>query len=677
MFPDPLESSGDALSAFQKKNALLNLLLDVKLPPNFCVPSKSMSMSRADLLPSLSLGMKGEAAHESSQDLLTMPLLPNLRQQRNDNQMQKQHMRDVSPVLGPGQMQGSFSSLPEKHKRVLENIMMKTGSGTSNSLRKRLKLVAWSEDELDALWIGVRRHGKGNWDTMLRDPNLKFSKCRTSDDLSNMWEEEQVKILGVASFPTPKASKPTFPEISDGMRTRALLGTRFNGIGTERCSLPKFSSHLTDIQLGYGDLSSSLPNVDQINHFNRKNDLRLSVPFSKHEKFIPSVAEDYSAGPSDRPEDLNLPLEHPFLPNSLVGSSLGSLSMNCSSANDLKRKEEEHCVDKYLKLPSLLGKSLHWLHDCHNNRESGESSTGLFPNHNKSLNSGCSSPKDGIAGSGSARSKLPHWLREAVNIPERPSEPDLPPNVSAIAHSVRLLYGEEKPAIPPFILPGPPPFQPKDPRRSLKKKRKLHKHKQITPDMVTSTRNFPSSLLGDNIASSSIPQAPPFPLLPPSTGAFPWIEPNPSLPSLNLNANTSSSSFFLPHHKKGRTLSPSPEVLHLVASCVAPGPRMLPAPIMPSSSLLQCELPAAKAFEPFESVPNSGSLDLKGGRGKRKAGSSLLNRWEQPSDARADQTVESGDSSKTQSDPCRVDRPEIEGISSEETVSDDRQSEHE
>lgn len=109
---------------------------------------------------------------------------------------------------------------------------------------------------------------------------------------------------------------------------------------------------------------------------------------------------------------------------------------------------------------------------------------------------------------------------------------------------------------------------------------------------------------------------------------------------------------------------------------MAPGPRISPAPGMQSSCVLQCELPAAKSFEPFESLPGSGSLDLKGGRGKRKAGSSLLGRWEQLSDKRVDQTVESGDSSKTQSDPCRLDRPEVEEVSSEETVSDDRRSEH-
>lgn len=634
------------------------------------------SLGSSGLFPSLSLGMQGEAAHESGRDLVTMPLLPNLRQSRNDNQKQKQHVREASPVLGPDQMQGSYSSLPEKHKRVLENIMMKTGSGTTISLKKRSKVVAWSEDELDALWIGVRRHGKGHWDTMLRDPNLKFSKCRTSEDLSNMWEEEQLKILDVPSFPLPKSSKSTFSEISDGMMTRALFENRFAGLGTEHYPRPKFRSHLTDIQLGYRDLSSSMPYMDPINHFSIKNDLYSSFPFSKHEKLIPSVPEDYSAGPSDRPADLNLPLEHTFLPNSLVGSSLGSLSMNCSTSYDLKRKEEEQCADRYLKLPSLLDRSLNWLRDCHNNRQGGESSTGLFAEHNRSLNSGCSSPKDGIAGSSSTSNKLPHWLREAVGIPKRPSESDLPPNVSAIAHSVRLLYGEEKPAIPPFTLPGPPPFQPRDPRRNMKKKRKLHKHRRLTPEMVTSTKNFQSSVLGDNIASSSIPPAPPLPLLPPSTGVFPWTEPKLSLPSLNMNSNSPSSSLFPPHRKKGMTLSPSPEVLHLVASCVAPGPRLSPAPGMQSSCVLQCELPAAKSFEPFESLPGSGSLDLKGGRGKRKAGSSLLGRWEQLSDKRVDQTVESGDSSKTQSDPCRLDRPEVEEVSSEETVSDDRRSEH-
>ncbi|XP_058072116.1 protein CHROMATIN REMODELING 4 isoform X2 [Magnolia sinica] len=675
---DPLDRSGDAFSAFQEKMALPKLVLDDKLPPKFSLPSKDVSKSHPDLVASLSLGMKREeAAKDSVQDLPMMPLLPNFRLQPNENPNQNLQARDLPPpMLGLGQMQATSSSfLPEKHKKVLENIIMRTGSGANSLLKKKLKVDAWSEDELDALWIGVRRHGRGNWECMLRDPKLKFSKYRTTEDLSERWEEEQLKILDGPAFPPRKSMKSTlFPGISDAMMTRALLGSRFTGLGPEHCTPPKFRSHLTDIQLGYGDLPSSLPHLEPTDHFGPKNDHISPIPRWKPDKFTPRFTGDFPAGPSDRAGDPNLPLDQPFLPKSLAGSSVDSPNLNRLSSCDLQQKEE-HYASKYLKLPSLLDKSLNWLRDTQNNARSGESSSGIVPNPNTRPHSGHSRAKDDIAGS-STTNKLPHWLREAVSVPAKPSEPKLPPTVSAIAHSVRLLYGEEKSTIPPFTIPAPPPSQPKDPRRILKKKKRMsRKMRQLKPDIVASSRRFQSSLLGDNIAlSSSIPPAPLFPLLPPSTSGtlgFPWIEPNLSLSSLNQNMmNSPSSSSFLNPRKKGMMMSPSPEVLNLVASCVAPGPSM------PSSSFPRTELPVTKPYEPFEPIGMVGSPDMKGLRGKRKARrGSLLGSWGPLPEERVDR-VDSGDSSKTQSDPFPIDRPEIEEISSEETVSDDRRSEN-
>lgn len=53
----------------------------------------------------------------------------------------------------------------------------------------------WSEEELDSLWVGVRRHGRGKWEEMLGDSILKFSKHKTSEDLANRWKEEIFKYL--------------------------------------------------------------------------------------------------------------------------------------------------------------------------------------------------------------------------------------------------------------------------------------------------------------------------------------------------------------------------------------------------------------------------------------------------------------------------------------------------
>ncbi|KAK1266607.1 hypothetical protein QJS04_geneDACA000160 [Acorus gramineus] len=54
---------------------------------------------------------------------------------------------------------------------------------------------SWSEGELDSLWIGVRRHGLGNWQTMLKDRKLCFPEWRVAGDLARQWEEEKIKLL--------------------------------------------------------------------------------------------------------------------------------------------------------------------------------------------------------------------------------------------------------------------------------------------------------------------------------------------------------------------------------------------------------------------------------------------------------------------------------------------------
>lgn len=96
------------------------------------------------------------------------------------------------------QVFSSQRSVLHRHKQMLDNIMYraKALAGKEN-MRDKLKpyVDMWSEEELDVLWIGVRRYGKNNWDAMLRDPRLHFSPCRVARDLADRWEEEQIKLL--------------------------------------------------------------------------------------------------------------------------------------------------------------------------------------------------------------------------------------------------------------------------------------------------------------------------------------------------------------------------------------------------------------------------------------------------------------------------------------------------
>ncbi|XP_042497859.1 protein CHROMATIN REMODELING 4-like [Macadamia integrifolia] len=653
--------------------------------PQFSHRAKNVPRYHPDFLPSLSLVTRNEVLNDSLQDLPAMPLLPNLRppEEPKYNPL----VREVPPTSGMGQVQSLYSSLPEKHKKVLDNIMTRTGSGSNNLFKKRLKIDAWSEDELDALWIGVRQHGRGNWDAMLRDPKLKFSKFRTSEDLSVKWEEEQLKIFDGTSLALSKAGKASknlsFTGISDGMMIRALHGSKPSSLGTDQCMAPKFRTHLTDMQLGYGDLTSTLPHVDQSEQFGIPNDANAAIPTWKSDKSWPNFSGDCPAGPSDRPGTFsNFHLEHPYMVNSFANSSLSSLASNYSSSFEFKQNEDEQGANKYSKLPSLLDRSL-LLRDSLNSMHGGEStSPRVLPDPNKRLSFSCSAAMDDKAGTSSMMSKLPHWLREAVSIPSRPREPDLPPTVSAIAHSVRLLYAEEKKTIPPFTVPGPPPSLPRDPRRSLKKeKRRLRNVKRMTADIAESSKNFQSSMLVDNVASRSIPLGPPLPmpLLPqsmPGKSGFDGRQSDLNLLPSNLNLmNVPSSSFSKKQRKKiGTDLSPSPEVLHLVASCVAPGPQLAPVTGMERSTFLRSEMPLPKVPE---DVGEGGISKLEGAHENPKAVRSLLfPTLDQVPKDKTDRT-ESGDSSKTHSDHCNIDRREFEEISSEETVSDKHGSEHE
>ncbi|XP_026391813.1 protein CHROMATIN REMODELING 4-like [Papaver somniferum] len=668
---NPLDSSATDFPSLQERMALPNLGFEKREMPKFWDALKNAPKSYADLFPSLSLGPR----QEDPIDLSTMPLLPNFRLGSQDGPNNNQPLREVPPpALGLGQMRSTYPSLPENHKKVLDNIMMRTGSasgsGSSNSFKKKQKMDTWSEDELDSLWIGVRRYGRGNWDTMLRDPKLKFSKYRTAEDLFDRWEKEQLKIFDDGTFVNPKSvagrsnkSANSFPGISDGMMTRALQGSRLVGLASDNCPPPRFRSHLTDMKLGL------LPPADP-NH-QITNDLSNSLRRN--------CIGDFTSPASDRPgTSSNIHLEQQFLLNSKGSSSLGSMGMNCLSNSDLRQNQE--VSNKYAKLPNYMDGSLSSLRDFHNFVRNEESTrTELLNNPDRKMKFGTFDPsliKDDLVGSSSTStvSRLPHWLREVVSIiPARPPQPDLPPTVSAIARSVRLLYGEENPSIPPFTVPGPPPCLPKDPRKHMKKKR-LRKLKPKTHDKM----DFPSLRLGDSSASCSSTRLAPPTVAAISSSGFPWIEPN--HPSLNLNLMNSPSPSYLNHSTKPGVF-PSPEVLQPVAtssSCVAPRTAkedfLLPSMAGSSGGFLESKLPSLNALETVgdEEAPDLKSLEKAAAKLSPLLGSGNSSLVQLPDEAKIDQNGSEDDSSKTQSNPSQNGRPEIvEEVSSKKTKPED------
>ncbi|RWW83341.1 hypothetical protein BHE74_00008152 [Ensete ventricosum] len=482
MIPDgyfPFYPVWSSFASLQEKLGLPNLTFDVNMAPKFSLPPKNLMKPHSDLLPSLSLTM--EYINSSFQELPNMPVLPNLRQQPSDSLKQKQQMTELTSRLDIDPMPGTRSSLPENHQKVLENIMMRTQSATNKLLKKRLKADAWSEDELDALWIGVRRHGRGE------------------------------------------------------------------------------------------------------------------------------------------------------------------------------------------KLQNLS-------HDSNSNVHSNESNVGMTLDPHKQRTFLNSSSINAIAVGSSNTNKLPHWLREAVNIPHsRPPEPELrptlPPVVSAIAQSVRLLYGEEK-TFPPFAIPGLPPIQPKDPRKSLKRKRKLDRLQQLTPDIDGTIEKFDHSSAGTIPPVSQIMESAPDLGRP---------DLNENFTSQNLNLNSPSLSSFATQEKSsGSALAACPEVLEQVKSCMSPGPCGLSVTEMPGPSCQRMEMSKSKDLEIFKHDGKGLNEDLEDSHGKQKtARCSLLGCWDKMLSSEQTSQADSRDLSKTQSDTSRPNQMNLKEMSFEETVSDNNQSEHE
>ncbi|KAL1562525.1 DNA helicase [Salvia divinorum] len=514
-----MENSGTAggtFSDFQEKMLLPKLPFDEKLLPRYSFPGANLLSAAPDMFPSLSLGSRVAESSEAAHNNLSMlPLLPNLKFLPDPSKYNQQE-QEMPPALGPSQMTPPFSSFPENHRKVLENILLRTGAGSNSLLKKKSKSDIWSEDELDYLWIGVRRHGKGNWEAMIQDPRLRFSKYKTTDDLAARWEEEQLKILDGPGLPAPKlpvpprSSSPLLSGISDAMMARAMHGACSDGMvartlhATKFNGPMKFHSHLTDMRLGLAGPSSAAPHLEP-------SDGPLVNWLLPYEFFAGNIERPFGS--------TGAPMESPFLLNSLGTSYLDSLAMQ----QRLKQTAAGLGI-----VPGL-----------NNVGSTDPACSNPVLDHNNIQTK--SKGKEEAAGFASLKGKLPHWLQEAVNAPAKSPEPELPPTLSAIAQSVRVLYGEDSSQIPPFLVPGPPPPKPKDPLHRLKKKKKKS-HRSREDVVSTSTAQGTSG------------------------SGFPMIEVDPCMPGLNVETSQPSSSAPIPPKTCIAALSSSPEALEMVAT---------------------------------------------------------------------------------------------------------------
>ncbi|CAH8320404.1 unnamed protein product [Eruca vesicaria subsp. sativa] len=561
-------SSGAALAEFQEKFPLPNLPFDDKLLPRFPFQSRNMGTSHQEIMANLSLRKRFEGSGHSMQDLFSMPpmpCLPNMNVPPVEPPVFGQQQDELPPPLGLDQFSSALSSIPENHRKVLENIMLRTGSGLGNLQKKKTRVDAWSEDELDSLWIGIRRHGYGNWETILRDPRLKFSKFKSPEYLAARWEEEQRKFLdSLSSLPskssrTDKSTKsPLFPGLPQGIMNRALHGTKY-------ATPPRSQSHLTDINLGFNDLASTLPLFEPSDHLGLR-----SQPFPHMDLF----GDPSSAGPSER--STNFPSDKPFPLNSLGMGNVGSLGLDSLSSLHTQRTEEKRDAIKRGKLPLFLDMQLPPVLDSSNNVFLGRSANHSLLNPNRVLNISNPIEKE-VLGCSSSENKLPHWLRDAVTVPaaKSPEPPTLPPTVSAIAQSVRVLYGKDSTTIPPFVIPEPPPPVPRDPRHSLrkKKKRKSRPSSQMTTDIASSSHNVGES------SSQGNPPTPP-------------------------GETSGSSQASLPHHNPNITEPSSPEPIR-----VPPPLEEDPKPSLEEVTGTSISVPPESKISEPKSTNQDGDLD--------------------------------------------------------------------
>jgi chromodomain-helicase-DNA-binding protein 4/chromodomain-helicase-DNA-binding protein 5 len=301
---DPVENPGPSIALFQGKLGLPNFSLEDNTPLKHIKPVP-------DIFPNLSLGAHKDYIRSSVPELPDSSLLPNFMADIAGTSKQKSFMSGLLPGLGLSPGQPIHSAMPDNHKKVLDNIMMRAQYASNKFLKKRSKLDYWSEDELDALWIGVRRHGRGNWDAMLRDPKLKFLNNRTSEELASRWILEEQKIIDEPmSTATRRSNSTTFPGISDAMMSRALNESNFSKMRMEQ---PKLQSHLTDIQLGSSDILSRFPHIEAANYINSGEGGTPQIPWQDF-KHRSSYGGDFPGGAFDKLEKSNVGPIPPFMP---------------------------------------------------------------------------------------------------------------------------------------------------------------------------------------------------------------------------------------------------------------------------------------------------------------------------------------------------------------------------
>ncbi|OVA01573.1 zinc finger protein [Macleaya cordata] len=331
------------------------------------------------------------------------------------------------------------STFSLRHKQMLENIITRAGSlrGSSGSSLDKLKgcTKKWSEEELDFLWVGVRRHGKGNWDAILRDPRLCFSEFRVAADLAGRWDLEQSKLLD------------TSLGINSGFLSRkGMVGSRCCSYQTEGRSAIGSQALIDETRLSLGDVYLQR----EVNALNR---FTVPGPFTAHQTVTTNSSPENVGSIS------NSVLTHSVLQR--IGSK--QLQTPCGRQRNRSRSYSNYRRPRYDMGLSILQQKPIERSTVHDELGVG----GWFNSRRDD-----SLLRDDIPTGFLAEGNLPHWLREVVNEP--PSRPPLesvllPNAVSAGAQSVNLLHNNYHRFIPPCSHLDTVIVPPMDPHQRLDK----------------------------------------------------------------------------------------------------------------------------------------------------------------------------------------------------------------
>ncbi|XP_074312320.1 uncharacterized protein LOC141647859 [Silene latifolia] len=134
---------------------------------------------------------------------LSLPMEPMHKCQtsRHSSGMRKDHNVSIREFI----QNPAVQSFPDQSSLMWQQkVLLDTCNSRATALRGNRAMSLdrfepggpmWSEEELDSLWIGIRRHGRGNWHAMLLDPKLRFAPWRVARDLAAQWDREQCNLF--------------------------------------------------------------------------------------------------------------------------------------------------------------------------------------------------------------------------------------------------------------------------------------------------------------------------------------------------------------------------------------------------------------------------------------------------------------------------------------------------